>query len=94
MNFVWLVFSAQAIFYSTRGAGFLWQKPYPGKALFVATTFDVVLVTLMASLGWLMAPISLSLIGSILFLAIVFLFGGDLLKVALGHLMKKFMSAS
>jgi H+-transporting ATPase len=94
LDFVWLVFSAQAIFYSTRGAGFVWQKPYPGKALFIATTFDVALVTLMATFGWLMAPISLNLIGAALLLAVVFLIVADLLKVTLGHFMTKSISVS
>lgn len=94
MDFVWLVFSAQAVFYSTRGAGFLWQKPYPGKALIVATTFDVVLVTLMATFGWLMAPIPLSLIGAALLLAVIFLIVADLLKVTLTHLTTTSKSAA
>ena len=93
--FVWLVFGgSQAMLYLTRARGFFWQKPYPGKSLRMATIFDVALVTLMATFGWLMAPISPSLIGGVLLLAIVFLIVADLLKVALGHLMKKFTLAT
>jgi H+-transporting ATPase len=93
--FVWLVFGgSQAILYLTRARGFFWQKPHPGKALRLATIFDVAAVTVMATFGWLMAPISLSLIGGVLLLAIVYVFVADLLKVALGHLMEKLMPAS
>ena len=93
--FVWLVFGgSQAILYLTRARGFFWQRPYPGKSLRMATIFDIALVTLMATFGWLMAPISLSLVGGVLLLAIVYVFVADLLKVALGHLTKKLMPAS
>jgi H+-transporting ATPase len=93
--FVWLVFGgSQAMLYLTRARGFFWQKPYPGKSLRMATIFDVALVTLMATFGWLMAPISPSLIGGVLLLAIVFLIVADLLKVTLTHLMTKSLSAS
>lgn len=93
--FVWLVLGgSQAILYLTRARGFFWQRPYPGKTLRMATIFDVALVTLMATFGWLMAPISLSLIGGVLLLAIVYVFVADLLKVALGHLTKTLMTAS
>jgi H+-transporting ATPase len=89
MDFVWLVFSAQAVLYSTRSDGFLWRKPYPGKALLMATAFDVALVASMATFGWLMAPIPLSLIASVLALAVVFLLMADLLKVTLASLVTR-----
>jgi H+-transporting ATPase len=93
--FVWLVFGgSQAILYLTRARGFFWQKPYPGKSLRMATIFDVALVTLMATFGWLMAPIPLSLIGAALLLAFVFLIVANLLKVTLTHLMTKSKSAA
>jgi H+-transporting ATPase len=88
--FVWLVFGgSQSVLYLTRGRGMFWTKPYPGRWLIFATLLDVGVVTLLATFGWLMAPIPLSLIGAALVLAIVFLIFADLLKVMLAHLMTK-----
>ena len=49
----------------------------------LATLLDVSVVTLMATQGWLMAPISPALAVGILILAIVFLFGADVIKIVL-----------
>lgn len=85
--FVWLVFGAsQAVLYLTRGQGFFWSRPYPGRLLILATVAAVGLVTLLASQGWLMAPIPLPLIGAMLLLAMVFLIVGDLLQVGIARL--------
>jgi H+-transporting ATPase len=82
--FLWLVVSAgQAVLYVTRGRGFFWERPYPGRGHLLATLLDVSVVTLMATQGWLMAPISPALAAGILILAIVFLFGADVIKVGL-----------
>ena len=93
--FVWLVFAgSQAVLYLTRVRGFFWTRPFPGRPLNVATLVVVAIVTLLATFGWLMAPIPLSLIGAALLLAIVFLVVADLLKVTLTHLMTKSSSAA
>ncbi|MDO8358889.1 MAG: HAD-IC family P-type ATPase, partial [Devosia sp.] len=85
--FVWLVFGAsQAVLYLTRGQGFFWSRPYPGRLLILATVAAVALVTLLASQGWLMAPIPLPLIGAMLLQAMVFLVAGDLLQVGIARL--------
>jgi H+-transporting ATPase len=82
--FVWLVFAGgQAVLYLTRARGFFWARPYPGKWLVLATLLDVGVVALMATQGWLMAPLSLPLLGGVMLLAIVFLAGADALKVML-----------
>jgi len=84
--FVWLVFgSTQANLYVMRARGFFWQRPYPGRWIVLATLFDVCAVTLLALQGWLMAPISPSLIGAMLLLAIAFLVVADQFKVALAQ---------
>jgi H+-transporting ATPase len=81
--FVWLVFgSTQANLYSMRARGFFWERPHPGRWIILATILDLGVVTLLATQGWLMAPISPSLIGALLLLAIAFLIVADLLKVA------------
>lgn len=85
--FVWLVFAgSQAVLYLTRARGFFWAKPHPSRSLNMSTLLVVSVVTLMATQGWLMAAISLYLVGGALLLAIIFLVVADLLKVALARL--------
>jgi H+-transporting ATPase len=82
--FVWLVFSAgQAALYLTRTPSFFWKKPYPGKWLLFATILDVIFTVILATQGWLMAPIKFSLIFILAVLAIAFLIVADLFKVIL-----------
>jgi H+-transporting ATPase len=84
LTFVWLVFgSTQANLYSMRARGYFWERPHPGRWIILATILDLGVVTLLATQGWLMAPIPPSLIGAMLLLAIVFLVVADLLKIAL-----------
>lgn len=85
--FVWLVFGgAQAVLYLTRARSFFWTKPRPGRWLLLASLFDILAVTLLAGLGWLMAPIPLFLVAGAFVLAVLFLVVGDLVKVGLMHL--------
>jgi len=82
--FVWLVFSAgQAALYLTRNPSFFWKKPYPGKWLLLATILDILLTVVLATQGWLMAPIEFSLVLILAVLAIAFLIVADLFKVML-----------
>jgi H+-transporting ATPase len=82
--FFWLVISAgQAVLYVTRGRGFFWEPPYPGRSHLLATVLDVSVVTLLVTQGWLMAPISPALVAGTLLLALAFLFGADVLKIVL-----------
>jgi H+-transporting ATPase len=82
--FVWLVFSAgQAALYLTRNPSFFWKKPYPGKWLLLATILDILLTVVLATRGWLMAPIEFSLVLILAVLAIAFLIVADLFKVML-----------
>lgn len=82
--FVWLVFSAgQMVLYLTRNPGFFWKKPHPGRWLLFATILDVFLTVILATQGWLMAPIKFSLILFLLILAITFLIVADSFKVVL-----------
>jgi H+-transporting ATPase len=82
--FVWLVFSAgQAALYLTRNPSFFWKKPYPGRWLLLATILDILLTVVLATQGWLMAPIEFSLVLILAVLAIAFLIVADLFKVML-----------
>jgi len=84
--FFWLVIGAgQALLYVTRGRGFFWERPYPGRSHLLATLIEIGVVALMATQGWLMAPISLWLVGSLLLLVLAFLIIADTLKVTLNH---------
>jgi H+-transporting ATPase len=84
--FVWLVFAAsQAVVYLSRSRGRLWAKPYPARPVVMGTVLNVGAFALMATMGWLMAPISLPLIGGVLGLALVFLFSADGLKALLAR---------
>ena len=86
--FVWLAVGAgQTVLYLTRGAGFFWSKPYPGRWIVVASLLDVGVVAVMATRGWLMAPIPAALVGGLLVLASVFLLVGDFLRTALTRLL-------
>jgi hypothetical protein len=85
--FVWLVFgSTQATLYAMRTQGFFWERPFPGPWVLLASAFDVGVASLLATHGWLMASVLPSQVVAMLVLAIVFLFGADLLKVTLMHL--------
>lgn len=87
LTFAWLIFAgSQAVLYLTRVRGFFWSRPHPAKALNMATLLVVILTTLMATQGWLMAPLPPSLVGAMLLLTVAFLFVADQLKVALTRL--------
>jgi H+-transporting ATPase len=82
--FVWLVFGGgQAVLHLTRGREFFWMKPRPGRWLILVTAFDVLAVTLVAVLGWLMAPVPAPLVAAMCVLVGAFLICADLLKVLL-----------
>lgn len=81
--FVWMVFAgSQGILYLTRGRGLVWTKPYPSRWVAIATVLDIAVVTVLATQGWLMAPIALSLVGGLLLLAVCFVVVANLLKAA------------
>jgi H+-transporting ATPase len=82
--FVWLVFGVQAIIYVNRVRGYFWTIP-PGRMVILATLFDLIMVTLLATQGWLMASIPPHLVGGMLLLAILFLVVADQFKVALAQ---------
>lgn len=82
--FVWLMLSGVfATLYVTRTPRHFWEKPYPGKML-VVTTFVTVLATIVLAVeGWLMAPITLNIIMTLLLLTLAYLFLADFVKVSI-----------
>jgi H+-transporting ATPase len=80
--FVWLVFAgSQGILFLTRGRGLVWSRPIPGRWVLLSTALAVALVTILATQGWLMAPISLMLVAGLLILTGVFLIVGSVIKL-------------
>lgn len=86
LMFFWLVIGAgQALLYVTRGQGFFWERPYPGKAHLLATSLDLVLAVLFTALGIFMASVPFFLIGGLLVLAGIFLVIADILKIIMAR---------
>lgn len=84
--FVWLVFGgAQAVLCLTRARSWFWIKPHQGHMLLLISLIDILVVSVLATQGWLMSSISIGLVAAVLGLAFVFLIGADLLKVLLMH---------
>ena len=75
-----LVFTGQGNVYLVRERNRLWHS-LPSRWLILSSAADIVVVSLMATSGILMAPISWSLVASLLAIVLVFLFVIDGLKV-------------
>ncbi len=82
LAFVWLVFSSQATIYLTRVRRHFWTFR-PGRWVLVGTLLDAGVVTLLATLGWLMAPVPPAFVGGLLVLSLIYLATADWLKVRL-----------
>ena len=78
--FVWLVFSGQATVYLVRERRRFWRST-PSPLLAVSSAADILLVSALALLGWLMAPIGAAEVLAMLVLALLYLVGTDALKV-------------
>jgi len=78
--FLMLVFTGQGNVYLVRERNRLWHS-IPSRWLIFSSAADIVVVSLMATSGILMAPISWSLVASLFAIVLVFLFFIDGLKV-------------
>jgi H+-transporting ATPase len=78
--FLMLVFTGQGNVYLVRERNRLWHSR-PSRSLILSSAADLVVVSLMATSGILMAPISWSLVASLLAIVLMFLFLIDGLKV-------------
>jgi H+-transporting ATPase len=78
--FLMLVFTGQGNVYLVRERNRLWHS-LPSRWLILSSIADIVVVSLMATSGILMAPISWSLVARLLLIVTVFLFVIDGLKV-------------
>ena len=77
--FVWLAFSGQATVYLVRERRHFWGTR-PGSWLIASTLADLLLVGLLATRGWLMAPVAPATVLLLLGLAVAYLAGADLVK--------------
>jgi H+-transporting ATPase len=82
MIFIWLVFSSQATVYLVREPRHFWQS-CPSRWVLLSSLADVLVVSLLAIQGWLMAPLAPWLITALLALSGLYLVGTDGLKIVL-----------
>ena len=78
--FVMLVFSGQATVYLVRERRHFWNSQ-PSRLLLTSSLLDILIVSVMATWGILMAPIPLVLIGAVLSLILFYLIIVDFLKI-------------
>ena len=78
--FAMLVFTGQANVYLVRERGHFWQS-LPGTALMWSTLGDLIVVTLLVTLGILMTPIPIHLTMLLLLLTMVYMVGLDFVKI-------------
>ena len=80
--FLMLVLTGQGNVYLVRERRHFWRS-LPSRWLLLATTLDLLVVSLMAWRGILMAPIPLSLIGGLTLVVVAYLFVLDFIKITL-----------
>ncbi len=85
--FLLLVFSGQGMVYLVRERGHFWQS-MPSRRLLLASLVDIVIVSLMAAGGILMAPVPIRLIAALAALLLPYLVLVDAVKVALFRRMR------
>jgi H+-transporting ATPase len=82
LAFVALVSGNQASTYALRARGRIWSSPRPSRWLVLSSVADLLIAALLATLGWLMMPLSLGVVGSVIAGAIAFAFVLDVVKVS------------
>jgi len=82
LAFVTLVCGNQAMTYAIRARGRIWALPHPSRWLVLSSVADLGSALTLAGCGWLMMPLSLGVLASVLAGAIAFVFVLDLVKVA------------
>lgn len=82
LAFFALVCGNQSTTYAVRARRRIWSSPHPSRWLVVSSIADLVIAATLAGVGWLMMPLPLLLLGSVLAGAIAFAFVLDLVKVS------------
>jgi H+-transporting ATPase len=80
LAFFVLVCGNQATMYAVRARGRIWSSPHPSRWLVLSSAIDVLIAATLAGYGWLMLPLPLWTLGSVLAGAIAFTFIIDLVK--------------
>ncbi|MGB7769722.1 MAG: HAD-IC family P-type ATPase [Verrucomicrobiia bacterium] len=80
LAFFVLVCGNQATMYAVRARGRIWSSPHPSRWLVLSSAIDVLIAATLAGCGWLMLPLPLWTLGSVLAGAIAFTFVMDLAK--------------
>ena len=80
--FVMLVFTGQGTIYLVREREHFWHS-MPSRWMLIGTLADIAVVTLMATAGFLMAPISMILVIDLLVIIFIYLAFLDIIKVPL-----------
>jgi H+-transporting ATPase len=80
LAFFVLVCGNQATMYAVRARGRIWSSPRPSRWLVLSSVADLVIALILAGCGWLMLPLPLWVLGSVLASAIAFTFVLDLVK--------------
>jgi H+-transporting ATPase len=81
LAFFVLVCGNQATMYAVRARKRIWASPRPSRWLILSSVTDLGVALTLAGCGWLMLPLPLWMLGSVLACAIVFAFVLDLVKV-------------
>jgi H+-transporting ATPase len=80
LAFFVLVCGNQATMYAVRARGRMWSSPRPGRWLVLSSVADLAIALILAGCGWLMLPLPLWVLSSVLASAIAFTFVLDLVK--------------
>ena len=88
LAFFTLVCGNQASTYAVRARERIWASPHPSRWLALSSVVDVLVALTLAGCGWLMAPLPLSLLISVLAAAIAFACVADLPKVCVFRRLK------
>jgi len=83
-----LVCGNQATTYAVRARRRIWSSPRPSRWLVLSSVADLLIALVLAERGWLMMPLPLSVLGSVVAGAIAFAFVSDLVKVSVFRRLK------
>jgi H+-transporting ATPase len=81
LAFVALVCGNQATMYTLRARGRIWSSPHPSRWLVLSSVVDLAIAVTLAGCGWLMTPLPLWVLGSVVAAAIAIAFVMDFVKV-------------
>jgi H+-transporting ATPase len=81
LAFFALVCGNQTTTYAVRARGRIWAAPHPCRWLVSSSIVDILVAATLAGCGWLMLPLPVWLLGTVLVGAVVFAFVLDLVKV-------------